>query len=113
LAFEKIDMMQNRINLKLTTLIAEMTDTKNHSELMVIASKIVDLDGRCDSAKLTDAEIWEAALEIVRRQQYEEVRQTGYRKPVGDKSGAVLAMLLAVWVAVCVFLVVRWLVGMS
>jgi hypothetical protein len=45
LVFEKIDMMQNRINLKLTTLIAEMTDAKNHSELMVIASKIVDLDG--------------------------------------------------------------------
>ena len=78
---------------------------------MVIASKIVDLDGRCDSANLTDAELWEAALEIVRRQQYEEVRQTGYRKLVGDISGAVLAMLLAVWVAACVFLVARWLVG--
>ncbi len=106
-------MMQDRINLKLTMLIAEMTDSKNHSELMVIASKIVDFDGRYDSANLTDAEIWEAALGIVRRQQWEEVRQTGYRKLVGDKSGAVLAMLLAVWVAACVFLVARWLVGKS
>jgi|SRR5664279_1520496 len=106
-------MMQNRVNLKLTTLIAEMTDTKNHLELMVIASKIVDLDGRCDSANLTDAELWEAALEIVRRQQYEEVRQTGYRKLVGDISGAVLAILLAVWIAACVYLVAQWLVGKS
>jgi hypothetical protein len=112
LAFEKIDMMQNRINLKLTTFIAEMTDTKNHSELMVVASKIVDLDGRCDSTNLTDAEIWEAALGIVRRQQYEKVGQTGYRKLVGD-SGALPAMLLAVGVAACVFLVARWLVGKS
>lgn len=104
-------MMQNRINLKLIALIAEMIDTKNHSELMIVARKIVDLDGRCDSTNLTDAEIWEAALEIVRQHQHEEVRQTGYRKLVGNISGAMLAMLLAVWVAACAFLVARWLVG--
>jgi hypothetical protein len=90
----------------LTTLIAEMIDTKNHLELIVIASKVVDLDGRCDSANLNDAEIWETALEIVRRQQYEKVGQRGYRKLVGD-SGALPAMLLAVGVAACVFLVAR------
>jgi hypothetical protein len=36
-------MMQNRIKLKLTILFAEMIDTKDDSELMVVASKIVDL----------------------------------------------------------------------
>jgi len=104
-------MMQNRINLKLTTLIAEMTDTKNHLELMVIASKIVDLDGRCDSANLTDAEILEAALEIVRRQQREEGCQAGYRTPIGGMNEAVRPVALAVGVAACVFLVARWLMG--
>jgi hypothetical protein len=90
--FEKIEMMQNRIDLKLTILIAEMTDAKNHSELVVVASKIVDLDGRYDSANLTDAEILDAALEIVRRQQRGEVRQTGYRSPchiIGNLMGKV------------------------
>ncbi|HEY8097657.1 MAG TPA: hypothetical protein VIE65_16430 [Methylobacter sp.] len=105
-------MMQNRINLKLITLIAEMIDTKNHSELMIVARKIVDLDGRCDSTNLTDAEIWEAALEIVRRQQYEKVGQTGYLKLVGG-GGSLPATLLAVGFAACVFLVARWLLEKS
>jgi hypothetical protein len=36
-------MMQNRINLKLTILFGEMIDTKNDSELMVVANNLVDL----------------------------------------------------------------------
>jgi hypothetical protein len=104
-------MMQNRIDPKLTMLIAEMTDAKNDSELVDIARKIVDLDARLDSADLTDAEIWDAALEMVRRQQRGAVRQAGYRKPVGGMIGAVLLVLLAVGVSACVFLVTWWLLG--
>jgi hypothetical protein len=106
-------MVQNRIGLKLAALIAEMTDTKNHSELMVIASKIVDLYGRCDSANLTDAEIWEAALEIVRRQQYGGGTTNRLSKAGGryDRSGD---RYVARRLGRClVYLVARWLVGKS
>ncbi len=92
-------------------LIAEMIDAKNDSELLDVARKIVDLDGQRDSADLTDAEILDTALEIVRRQQREEGRQAGYRTPIGGMNGAVRPVALAVGITACVFLIARWLAG--